>query len=193
MLTIYGKRLSLRDWRIDEIGTFYAWESDAEIMKHVSWRSLSQAESMAHLVDAVKQGADPARKRYFLAVEIKESGTFVGDAGFTILSDTGTGGIADLGYFLRKEEWGYGYGTEAAGILISFIFERTHLHKVIACCSRENTASEKVMLKCGMKKEAERRMGRLQQGTWCDGLEYGILREEWQRYPGKQTITVISS
>jgi ribosomal-protein-alanine N-acetyltransferase len=72
-----------------------------------------------------------------------------------------------------------GLGTEAANVLIEYIFSSTMLHKVIACCDKMNTSSEKVMQKCGMTKEGEFRKGRLQQGQWCDELQYGILRENW--------------
>jgi len=161
-------------------------------MKHASWRSLSREESNEHLRDAVEQSQLVDRRKFYLAIEMNGSDDFIGDAGFAINSENDTGGIAELGYFLRKKYWGIGYGSEAAGMLITYVFTHTKMHKVIACCSKENVASERVMKKCGMKKEAETRKGRLQQGCWCDGLEYGILKEEWEMISEKQIVEVIA-
>ena len=121
----------------------------------------------------------PKRKRYFFAVELVDSNAIIGDAGFAIKIKNGHGGIAELGYFFYKSYWGCGYGSEAVAILTAYIFGQTNLHKVIACCDKRNVASERVMQKCGMMKEGENRMGRLQQGYWCTELTYGILKEEW--------------
>jgi [ribosomal protein S5]-alanine N-acetyltransferase len=179
MLRLIGERVALRDYGSDDLQAFADWETDPEVMKYASWISPSLAETRRHLKDAIEQSRRPNRERYFLALELNSTRKVIGGAGITILKQNEFGGIAELGYFLKKLYWGCGYATEAARMLISFAFSQTAVHKVIAECNRDNKASERVMQKCGMVKESELRSGRLEKGHWCDGVMYGLLKDEW--------------
>ena len=55
----------------------------------------------------------------------------------------------EVGYFLSSKEWNKGYATEALEALIKELF-RVGFKKVIAGHFEGNTASGKVMQKCGM-------------------------------------------
>jgi ribosomal-protein-alanine N-acetyltransferase len=63
---------------------------------------------------------------------------------------------------------------------IEYCFTNLGVHRVRAACDAGNPASEKVMINCGMKKEAELRLHRFQNGAWHDELQYAILKEEWE-------------
>jgi ribosomal-protein-alanine N-acetyltransferase len=180
MLKLMGSRVILRDYSLDDLDAFTSWETDSEVMKYVSWISSGREESSQHLADAIEQSKTPNRQRYYLATELISTNTVIGGAGITILRQNEFGGIAEIGYFLLKAHWGHGYATEAAMLLIDYVFQNTKMHKVMASCNKKNLASEKVMKRCGMVKEAEFRKGRLEKGQWCDGLEYGLLKEEWK-------------
>ena len=58
---------------------------------------------------------------------------------------------AEMGYWVARELWGKGIATEAARAIIKFGFEKLNLHSIMARYFNENTASGKVMQKCGMK------------------------------------------
>jgi [ribosomal protein S5]-alanine N-acetyltransferase len=66
-----------------------------------------------------------------------------------------------------------------ARAIISHLFETTPIHKITADCHIENTNSEKILIKLGMKKEGISRKARYKQNEWKDELNYGLLREEW--------------
>jgi ribosomal-protein-alanine N-acetyltransferase len=83
-----------------------------------------------------------------------------------------------LGYFLLPDYWGKGYATEAAKAVIRFAFGSCGVHKLTASCLMENIASERVMIKSGLQKEAVRRSHQWHDGGWKDRVEYGIVFEK---------------
>jgi len=80
---------------------------------------------------------------------------------------------------MHPDEWGKGYASEAARRVLAFAFEELDAHRVIAFCDAENRASERVMQKLGMRREAHMLQTRLLRGEWRDELLYAILDSEW--------------
>ncbi len=50
-----------------------------------------------------------------------------------------------------KEFWGTGIGFECASAWLKYGFETADLERIVAVASPENTASWRIMEKCGMK------------------------------------------
>jgi len=109
----------------------------------------------------------------------------IGDVGFTVLAKNEYGGIAECGYFLQKEYWGRGMATESTRKIIEYAFSDLGLHKIIAGCDAENKASERIMIKCGMKKEGTFMKHHFRRNKWCDRLKYGLLKEDWLQLRSK--------
>jgi RimJ/RimL family protein N-acetyltransferase len=57
----------------------------------------------------------------------------------------------EVGYLLSKQFWGRGYATEGAKAALAFGFETLGLGQVIGLTHPENTASQNVLLKCGLE------------------------------------------
>ena len=64
-------------------------------------------------------------------------------------------GDIEIGYILKKSAWGKGYATEACNRLLKFAFEETPLQEVVAVIDAENTASRKVLEKCGLSYQGQ--------------------------------------
>lgn len=101
---------------------------------------------------------------------------FIGFADFTLIIKNSSGGVAEIGYLLLPEYWGKGYGTQAAGKLIDICFQDLKLHRVIAKCNAHNIASQRVMMKNGMEKEATLRKQRFKAGQWVDEYLFALMR-----------------
>lgn len=179
MLRLDGQRIYLRDHQAEDLAAFHAWLSDPVVSRYLSWRTTTLDESLIKLAEAIEGAKQQPRTKYFFAVLAKDTDAIIGEAGFTMAEPVAQGGIADLGYFLLKPYWGQGYASEAAGVMLDFCFRKLKLHKVTASCDAENPASERVMLRCGMAREALRRKQELLDGQWRDRLEYAILVEDW--------------
>ncbi|TLS50799.1 GNAT family N-acetyltransferase [Paenibacillus antri] len=57
----------------------------------------------------------------------------------------------ELGYFIGPEFWNNGYGAEACAKLVEFGFRTLELERNYGRCMAKNTASKRVMEKCGLK------------------------------------------
>lgn len=100
--------------------------------------------------DARQWIARPARKRearFVIAFKPPEP-TLVGVVGFDRLVD---GDAPDLGYWLGEPYWGQGFATEAARAAIDFAFVTHGFKRLAAGCRVTNTASRRVLEKCGFQ------------------------------------------
>jgi len=87
----------------------------------------------------------------------------------------------EMGWAVRREEWGKGYASEAARAVLRWGFEHLLAHRVVAFCNAENRASERVMQKLGMQREGLTRETLLIDRVWHDELIYAILDREVSR------------
>jgi ribosomal-protein-alanine N-acetyltransferase len=69
--------------------------------------------------------------------------------------------------------------TEAFREVIRFAFEDDGVYRISTGCLSENRASERVMQKCGLIKEADYKSFVWHDGRMKDRVEYRMLRDEW--------------
>lgn len=85
------------------------------------------------------------------------------------------GKTAEAGYWLAKQHWNKGFASAALALIIKFAFEQSGYHKITAGHFAHNTASGRVMIKCGMKHEATLREHVYRNGMYNDLLVYSIF------------------
>ena len=88
--------------------------------------------------------------------------------------------MLDIGFWLLPKEKGKGYGTEAAQLMVDYLFLSKNIERVQATTHVENIASQRVLEKIGFMKEGTIRRLYFIKGHWGDALLYSILREEWK-------------
>lgn len=108
MINIETKRLLIRDHIEADLNTFHQWISDTEIMTYLDWKTKTLEESKQKLDESIAENNNPNRKKYFFSIIRKEDNSIIGETGFTIRSMNQFGGVAECGYFLLKQYWGYG-------------------------------------------------------------------------------------
>lgn len=82
-------------------------------------------------------------------------------------------GDVEVGYYLKRSAWGYGYATEACRRLLQFAFEESPLQEVVATCDEKNLASRNVLEKAGFTDCGTMRC------YGDDGLNFRVTRREW--------------
>jgi RimJ/RimL family protein N-acetyltransferase len=83
---------------------------------------------------------------------------------------------AELGYWLGVPYWNQGYCTEAARAIVGYGFHVIGLHKISSRYMLGNGASERVMIKTGMKKEGELVDEIVKDGRFLTLGVYGLVR-----------------
>ncbi|GLH76471.1 N-acetyltransferase [Bradyrhizobium sp. SSBR45G] len=151
-MIIDTERLILRDWREHDRAPFTAMSADPAVMQFL--RALPTREACDQWIDV--QIAHQAEHGFgFWVVEGRTSGAFLGTVGlFRVLFDAPFTPAVEIGWRLAREAWGQGIATEAARAALDFGFARLKLDEIIAYAAPANEASQQVMRKLGMIRDA---------------------------------------
>ena len=104
-------------------------------------------------VARVQQDHAIGRPRRF-AIAMKETDRLIGGVGI----DGSTGDGSDepaLGYWLGQPHWRNGYAREAVAAIIDYGLRTLGIETIRAYTDPDNVASQKVLLRCGLKKIGE--------------------------------------
>ncbi|MFH5836883.1 GNAT family N-acetyltransferase [Proteiniclasticum sp. C24MP] len=111
------------------------------------------------------------------AIVEKESQLFIGLINLNLSAPHSRG---ELAYWIGKDYWRKGYGTEAVEALIAYGFQVLHLHKIYAASFISNPGSWRVMEKAGLKYEGTLRQHVARLGEFHDLVYYGLLKEAYE-------------
>lgn len=146
--TLNTKRLRLRQWKDSDLAVFSKMNADPTVMKYFP-ATLSKRDSNAlakRLKDLIS-----LQSWGFWAVEIKESGEFIGFTGLNKPTyDLPITPCVEIGWRLATQYWGKGYATEAATAILAFAFDTLKLLEVYSFTSVINQPSIAVMERLNM-------------------------------------------
>lgn len=179
-ITLKTERLLLRDHVPDDLPSHHLLLSDAKTMYYLpEIKTESIKQSKEDLDEAISDIGKALRTKYFLRMEDINTKELIGEIGYTVTAFTPLGKMVELGYFIHQKHWSKGYTTEALRELMHFAFAENDVYRISTGCLTENGGSEKVMIKCGMIKEANLKMKVYHDGKLKDRVEYRMLRDEW--------------
>lgn len=141
-----SERLLFRQFTVDDADLLYQLNSDPEVTRYVHEPPTTKENAPDILKNIILPQYELELGRW--AVHLKYMHEFIGWAGLKYLFDRDE---IDLGYRFMKQYWGNGFATEAAGTCISYGFAHLDLNRIVAKAHVHNTASLKVIQKCGMK------------------------------------------
>jgi len=84
----------------------------------------------------------------------------------------------EIGYWLGRPYWGRGYATEAVRQKTAEVFATTDLVRIAAHVFAPNTASMRILEKCGYELEGILRRSIIKNGNIMDSHVYAKLRDE---------------
>jgi len=109
---------------------------------------------------------------------IEVDGEFAGGVGFERL-DVERDGVAIFGYWLGRSFWGRGIATEAAAMLSEYALTVAGVRRLEASVIEQNTASARVLEKCGFVLEGRlRSLYQDRDGAVCDAFLYAKLKDD---------------
>ena len=166
--TLETERLLLRPFDKSDFEAYAALYADPEITRHFGsgpepW---DRPRAWRHL--AFQQGCWLLRGFGMWAVELRESGDFLGAIGFS--APEGWPGF-ELAWTLARRWWGHGYATEGAREAMAYAFYVLAEDRVISLIAPENRASIRVAERIGETLQC--RIQHLGREMLC----YGIDRE----------------
>lgn len=111
---------------------------------------------------------------------IDVGGAVVGGAGF-VFGDDVYRFSAEVGYWLGRAHWGKGIASSALAALTRLGFERHRMVRLFAGVFEGNTASMRVLEKCGYRHEGVAKKHAFKNGRFIDVHNYAIVREDLDR------------
>ena len=178
-LPLKTERLLLRDLCEKDTRDVYRLFSNKDVMYFLDLPHPNIEHSEEYIKTVINSYQEVPRKSWEMAIVLEDTNLFIGIADLDVETPYVCDGRADLSCYLLPEFWGKGYAAEAGKALIKFGFEMLNVNKISAGCLKCNLNSEKVMLQCNMRKEAELKQHARFNGEWVNRVEYAILRDEY--------------
>ena len=175
---ILTPRLLIRKLSNDDAEDVFRVSSNPNVSKYVLWdthRSILDSRSMIRVIQRAYRNEEPAS----LAIVLRETDQVIGTIGFIWIDHEHNS--AEIGYSLGEPYWNKGYMTEALNAMLQFGFEKLYLNRIEACFDVRNTASGRVMEKCGMQREGILRKKLYNKGKYIDVEMWSILMEDYER------------
>ena len=177
-------RLTIRQFTEDDADNLVNLDSDPEVTRYLG-RPASREVLRDEIIPFHLGVYHRLDRLGTWAAESGDNGEFLGWFHFRPGPDADITNI-DLGYRLRRSAWNHGYATEGSQALINMGFANLGVQRVFAHTMTANTASRRVMEKCGLT---------LVRTTTYDGpdadvidgaergeVEYALTKSEWEAY-----------
>jgi RimJ/RimL family protein N-acetyltransferase len=167
------ERVALREFTRGDVDDILALDGDPQVMRYIgdgstATRALAQAgieRVLARYAERTGLGVWRATRR--------DDGSFVGWAS---LKPCGESSDIEVGYRLMRESWGRGFATELARAMLRRGFDSLGLDRIIGVTHPDNTASQRVLAKVGMRDEGwgryygrDLRLFAIGRTTWIGG------------------------
>ncbi|MFD4905338.1 GNAT family N-acetyltransferase [Kitasatospora purpeofusca] len=150
MTDLHTDRLLIRRWRESDLAPWAAMNADPEVRQHLG-EPLSRERSDESVA---RFEADFDRRGYgWWAVEVRETGEFIGFAGLDEVDEEVPFTGVEIGWRLARSAWGHGYATEAARAVLAFGFDTLELPEILAVTTATNLRSQAVMTRLGMTRD----------------------------------------
>ncbi|MDY0289950.1 MAG: GNAT family N-acetyltransferase [Sphaerochaeta sp.] len=166
--TLESARLHLRPFAASDAQALYAYASDGETVKHLTWAAHASVQESEGTIQTILS------HKGVYAIVLKESNHLIGCIDLRILTPS----EASFGYVLNRAFWNKGYTTEALQTALSYLFAEVGIKTVVGCHERDNPASKAVMKKCGMRWTHLAKDETIS-GKTTDNDHYLITSDEW--------------
>ncbi len=171
------ERLFLRDHRTEDWIDIHEYAREPDFSKYDFWGPNTENDSQEYVKRSIESAQQKPRHKYDLAIVEKAGLKVIGGAG--IRRDAEKSSVGNIGYGINPSYQLKGLATEAALKLIEFGFSEMNLKVIWATCDALNSASYKVMEKCGMSRVGFFEKHKEFKGRWRDTLRYEITDPEF--------------
>jgi len=178
---IPGKKVRLRAYRDDDLKNMLAAINNGAVTRYLQFmRPVSQVQEREFLENAMR-GDDPGKVSF--AIESSDS-EYLGGVGLMHIDQRNRS--AELGILVaRPDDWGKGYGSEAALLMMRHGFEELNLHRIHLRVYDFNERGQKSYVKLGFSEEGRQRQALYRHGAWHDVVMMSILADEFFEQHGR--------
>ena len=146
-INITDKNIILRKLKITDADQMYKWASDKEVAKYVLWNAHENINDTQEYINSCIQKYQ--KEKYFMwGIELIETSELIGTISVVEIDENNN--LCEVGYVIGKKWWGNGYATKTLKYVINYLLDFIGFDEVICKVQSLNSASIRVMKKCGM-------------------------------------------
>lgn len=178
-MQIETERLILRRFEYtDDEDMLKYWVSNPEIQSMYCEPIYTTKQEVKKLLN--KYISSYEQKDYYRwAIILRRTDECIGQIAYFLMNTDNH--FAEIEYCIGEPFQRKGLATEVTKAVIQYGFNRINLHKVQICHKSINTASRRVIEKCGFVYEGTSRDFFYENGEYIDRLYYSILKDEFKK------------
>jgi len=178
---IPGKKVRLRAYREEDLKNAFAAINSSAVTRYLRFMQPRSLHEERAWLEATMRGEHKDQVNY--AIESSDN-EYLGGVGLMHIDPRNRS--AELGILIgRREDFGKGYGTEAALLMLRHGFEEMNLHRIHLRVFEYNERGIRSYKKLGFVEEGRLRQAHFRHGAWHDVVVMGILADEFYEKHGR--------
>ena len=170
-MNIKSSRLTITTFSMDMAQNVYENSQDDDTRRFVPDEVYDSVEDARAAIEFLMSRYDSTDGPFVYPIITNDGGKNIGYVQLCKLDD----GTWEIGYHIAKDFTGKGYATEAVKAFLPAMAQKLNLKEVYGICLAENTASVRVLEKCGFTQ--------IYTGTGnYQGQEAQIIKAIWKNY-----------
>ncbi len=169
-MNIKTSRLTIKTFSLDMAQSVYENSQDEDTKRFVPDEVYASAEEARTVIEFLMSRYDSDDGPFVYPIITNDGGKNIGYVQLCQIDD----GSWEIGYHIAKEFTGQGYATEAVKAFLPAMAQKLNIKEVYGICLAENTASVRVLEKCGFV-QIFQGMGVYQ------GKESEIVKTKWEK------------
>ena len=170
-MNIKPPRLTITTFSLDMAQSVYENSQDDDTRRFVPDEFYDSVEEVRAAIEFLISRYDSADGPFVYPIITNDGGKNIGYIQLCQIYD----GSWEIGYHIAKQFTGQGYATEAVKAFLPVMAQKLNINEVYGICLAENTASVRVLEKCGFT-QVYKGLGNYQ------GREVQIIKTIWKNY-----------
>jgi RimJ/RimL family protein N-acetyltransferase len=168
------ERLILRPLVLSDADDLFEYQSVAEVVTYIPWPQRTYEQ----VVEALAKASAASKLDYegdfaLLGMVLPGESKVIGQ--ISLMYKSKENQTAEFGYVINPKYSGLGYATEASEAAIDYLFSTGKFRRIYAHLDVRNKASEDLVKRLRLRKEAEFKEEEYFKGEWI----YATLKNEW--------------
>lgn len=179
MNRISSQRVSLREFRQEDISGIRSWATDRDTTKFLGggYLRLQTWEQSERYLSSLLEGDAGGVN---LVIADKDTLRYLGQCSLMMIDYTAR--HAELAAVMCPKQQNQGLGAEGILLMLSYAFEQMNLNRIHLKVRADNERAVRCYEKCGFVQEGVLRAHSYGDGKYHDVICMGILREEWEEH-----------
>ena len=179
ILNIQTSRLNIRHLKLSDLFDFHIYRSNPEVTKYQGFDVMTIEQAEKFIKDNSTKHFGKAGEWVQYGIENIKTRQFIGDCAIKL--DPYDIRIAEIGITISHIEQKKGYAKEVLHGILTFLFDRKEIHRVVEIVDAENKASINLLKSIGFKQEGHFIENIFFKGKWGSEFQYAMLKREWDK------------